>query len=103
MAAVRNIFASKRIGGIGAVDNEWGANEMYLWVMNTEWLYNRYRDRIAKLRSYTWGDKKLIINRIMTMLQRDIRDYNIPLESGMGRGEKARKMAAEDIYNAFVE
>ena len=100
---------SKSVSGIGAVDNEWGANEMYLWVMNTESLYNRYREKIAKFHkwyaNYPYDQntlKKMIVDRFMTMLQNDIKYGYIPMEQGMGRGEKARRMAAEDLYNVLT-
>ena len=96
------------VSGIGAVDNEWGANEMYLWVMNTESLYNRYREKIAKIRGwyakYPYDQntlKKMTVDRFMTMLQNDIKYGYIPMEPGMGKGEKARRMAAEDLYNSI--
>ena len=83
------------------VDNEWGANEMYLQVMNTESLYNKYHDwYFTHANTNYYKDD---IKKIARMLQHDIKYGRIYLESGMGRGEKARMMAAEDIFDALNE
>lgn len=98
-AGVLYCIHRKKAAGVGAVDNEWGANEMFLWVMNTESLYNKYRNLSTRMMGDTYY--KDAIRLISRYLMKDIHRGNIPLESGMGRGEKARMKAAEDIYNAF--
>lgn len=84
------------------VDNEWGANEMYLNVMNVEYLYNKYRAKVAKFIEWKFTPAHAV-ERLANMLKGDIKNGNISLYSGMGRGEQARKMAASDIYKAFAK
>lgn len=94
---------SGKISGVGAVDNEWGANEMYLWVMNTESLYNRYRNAVKRWIDLFNGDRKTIEAKIVFYLKNDIARGAISFNPGMGRGDAARKIAAKDIYDAFYE
>lgn len=101
-AAALLLKKKQTVDGIGAVDNEWGANEMYLWVMNTESLYNRYREMIK--RQLDFGrTREEIEAKICFYLKNDKDRGRIMFNSGMGRGEAARKIAAKDIYNAFYE
>ena len=81
------------------VDNEWGANEMYLQVMNTESLYNKYRDYLFKHANTMYY--KEYVKKYARMLQNDIKYGRIYLQPGMGHGEEARMKAGEDLYNAF--
>lgn len=89
------------IDGVGGVrvDNEWGANEMYVWVMNNESLYNKYRDYLFNHANTMYY--KEYIKKYARMLQKDIKYGRIVLQPGMGHGEQARMMAAEDLYNVF--
>ena len=90
------------ISGVGAVDNEWGAQEMCNYVLNIESLYDKYRNLVYRYlnRGEYYKDT---INVIAKYLRRDIAYGYIPMQSGMGRGEKARLIAANDIYDVFQE
>lgn len=94
--------AKGSISGIGAVDNEWGANEMRLSVLNIEPLYYKYKNHVFRLIDMGRTEQQ-IVDSIIFYLKNDIRSGRISLSSGMGRGEKARAMAAKDIYDAFHE
>ena len=98
------LLAKKKgvISGIGAVDNEWGANEMRLSVLNIEPLYHKYKNHVLRLIDMGRTEQQ-IVNSISFYLKNDIHSGRISLSSGMGRGEKARVMAAKDIYDAFYE
>lgn len=91
----------ENIDGVSGVrvDNEWGANEMYLQVMNTESLYNKYRDYLFKHANTQYY--KEYVKKYARMLQNDIKYGRIYLQPGMGHGEQARMMAGEELYNAF--
>lgn len=94
--------AKGSISGIGTVDNEWGANEMRLSVLNIEPLYYWYKNHVLRLIDMGCTQPQ-IVDSISFYLKNDIQRGRISLSSGMGRGEKARAMAAQDIYDAFYE
>lgn len=108
-------------------DNEWGAQEMYLQVMNDFYLYHEYVRLVVRIRNMickTWApgategvvreltrDEK--INAIHRQLVLDLGFYEtskkpkpeprIVLMEGMGKGREAIHMAAERLWDDLQE
>lgn len=92
----------EEISGIGAVDNEWGAGEMEIMVMNTQKLYFPYKAKVYALIADGKSLEKQIAE-ISSYLDRSIKKGDIQLNRGMGRNKVARDIAAREIVNHFNE
>ena len=104
IVAALSLAKKKGVNGVGAVSKEaidWGANELYLWVLNTEWMYRKAVDYIRKWNSLGF-DQQTKIRRMSWFLQHSVAPY-IHKNKGMSFGEQARKKAAIDILSALEE
>lgn len=92
----------EEVSGIGKVDNEWGAGEMEVMVMNTQKLYFPYKAKVYALIAEGKSYEKQI-SEISNCLYRSIKKGDIQLNRGMGGNKVARDMAARAIVDHFSE
>lgn len=114
MAALA-IFGKKGVSGVGRVDNEWGAHEMIVEVLNTRPLYDRYKQLVYDYYnslSNVWKNpdkydqeelRKFGIEHVQAELAKDCKRGTFWFSPGMGRNEYARKIAAVHIFDSFSE
>ena len=101
IAAALLVAKKKWISGIGAVSQEsidYGANNLYIEIMNTEYLYRKYGEL-----AFNKLDQGISpVKAIEFMLRKDIKAGRFYKNRGMSYGAEARQKAAQDIADAFT-
>lgn len=106
MAAV-GVAGKKGVSGIGATDaQEDGARNMYVWIMNYEPLYKRYKNLCYASfnmlnKPVTEYGMSMVYDYVADELQKDM--WRFDRLRGRSFDRTARKLAAQQIVDAFYE